>query len=277
MRVRQSDLKTWQRCPLAWRFQHIDKMRREQSGALSFGTIIHAAVLLLEETRDLHAAITAFKGWWADPESLEPGLTPDYYVKATSWEKYAEEGVRILERWWELIQWEADVVIAREHHFIVPIGNDGNELEGTADKVAVRYLADVDRYAVLISDYKTSRKEPTYGYLAHDLQFSAYCYATTRPEFWEGLPNGQQMYEQYADAPRVGEWVQLLGPRRKSAGERTEMHYNRLAYAVDQMVRSVDMRIFVPTISGDTCAYCDYRTPCGIDPDMESEAERMRV
>ena len=69
--------------------------------------------------------------------------------------------------------------------------------------------------------------------------------------------------------PRHGEWVALNGPKRMDAGERTQRHYNRLAYAVDAIAESVAQRIFPPNISGEACLYCDYRKPCGlpeIDP-----------
>lgn len=264
MRIRQSDLKTWSRCPLSWRYQHIDNVPREQSAALTFGTVIHHCVLVMEEQQSLKAGLLAFETFWTDPEALEAGLTPTYYVSGTSWEKYYDEGRDVLEAWWNLIQWEADVVLAREHHFVVPMVGTDHEVEGTVDKLAIRYLPKENRYAILVSDYKTNKKRPTYNYLAHDLQFSMYCYASTQPEFWTGISNGDDLFERYRDAPRVGEWVQLLGPTRIPAGERNELHYNRLRYAVNALADSVAMRIFVPNISGETCAGCDFRAHCGL-------------
>lgn len=595
MRLRQSDLKLFSRCPLAWRFQNIDHQPREQSGSLTFGTLIHAAVLRLEVSRDVEGAVDWFHQAWHDPAGIEEGLEPTYYVRGTSWRAYLDSGERVLRDWWSLIQWERDVVLAREYHFVVPIGD--HELEGTVDKLAIRYLGKTDEYVVLLSDYKglaldtplptpdgwttmgkvmpgddlvggdgapcrvtgtsqihhrdcyritfsdgtsvvadaehlwevevgyvkpydvkilatadlvdhlrnpvtgqrqlripyvamdfkerglpldpyvlgawlgdgaaadgritkplprlfqeikargfevgpdissrdrsttrtvyglrtvlremgllqnkhipagylrgsrqqrldllrgvmdtdghwnftrkrcvlnttdehfarqvrelalslgygavtfattahgfgrfvdawqtwftpvgdevflarlpadyrvtppaksgrrlisaveriptvptrcvevdspdstylcgeqmvrthnTTKREPTYGYLAHDLQFTAYCYATTRPEFWGGLPDGLEMFQRHVGKRRLGEWVQLLGPKRMDAGERNQLHYNRLRYAVGAVADAITWRIFTPNISGETCLYCDFRQVCGL-PSREEE------
>jgi len=269
--VRQSDLKTWSKCPLMYRYQKVDKLARTQSGSLTFGTIIHACVLYMETSEDVEGAVSMFQEMWASPESFDEqleqngqSLKVDYYVKGTNFKKYAAEGERILRSWWGLIQWESDHVLAREYQFTVPIGN-GHLFTGTIDKLALRYMPKVPgRRVVLVSDYKTTRKEPTYDWLNDDLQFTAYSYATTQPEFWAGITNGEALYEELMDVPRWGEWVQLMGPKRKDAGERLAHHYNRLTIAVDELARSVEAGIFVPNISGESCLYCDFRDRCGL-------------
>lgn len=269
MRVRQSELKMFQRCALQLKFSK-DGMPREQSGALTFGTVLHAVILEMERARDLGLGLALFEKWWTDPESLEAGLTPTEYLKGRSWMKYYEDGKRIIQEWWDLIQWEADDVIAREHSFSVPVGN-GHILDGTVDKLAVRWEPKLNEYTILVSDYKSGRKEPTYGYLFHDLQFTAYCYATTQREFWTGIPDGDQIFEHVKGWKRMGEWVQLTGPRRKEAGERNDMHYARLRYAINAYAESVGLSIYVPNISGDVCLYCDFRKSCGLLPREEEE------
>lgn len=267
MHVRQSDLKLWQKCPLQYRWTHVDKIPREQSGSLSYGSIIHDCVLFLETTHDLNTAIERFYWFWDDPTRLDPEYKISYYVRGTNWKKYREAGPALLRNWWSIIQWDSDANVAREHHFEVPIG-DGHVLNGTADKVAVRYMPKLNRRVLLISDYKTNNKTPTYDYLAEDLQFTAYGYASTRREFWTGIPNGEQLFAEFADVPRWGEWVALTSPKRMDAGERTQQQYNRLIYAVNALAESVAMRIFVPNISGESCRYCDFRKQCGL-PELD--------
>lgn len=254
MRLRQSDLKTWGDCPLRWKFANVDGLPREQSCALTFGSIIHEAVLFLETTRDLAGALDRFREWWLEPASLDPTYEIQRWLPKRTYQGYLTDGERILADWWSLIEWDNDVVLAREQHFVVPIGE--HELEGTLDKLTIRWRAKTNDYVVLVSDYKTSRKAPRYDYLRHDLQFHAYCLATTQPEFWTGIENGEHYYEQLRGLPREAEWVQLTYPQRRFAGERNEMDYRRLAYAINQMATSVDLRIFVPTISGETCTFC---------------------
>lgn len=268
MIVRQSDLKTWAQCALQYKFSRLDGVPGEQSCALTFGTILHDVVLWMELARDLPGAIERFKQFWLNPEALDPSLRIDYFLRGRSWQKYMADGPRILKDWWALIEWESDVVLAREVSFSVPIGD--HTLQGTADKVVMRYVPKTDEYVLLVSDYKTNRKIPTYDYLRHDLQFTAYCYATTRPEFWESVENGLHHMERVKDFRRMGEWVQLQGPTRRDAGERTAIDFTRLAYAVNGVADSVAMGIFVPTLSGEACLFCPFRNHCGI-PELAQE------
>jgi hypothetical protein len=267
-------LKQWQKCPLLIRWE-LEGLPREQSGSLVFGSIIHDCVLWLEVNQDLDGAIDRFNTFWARPELLDPEYVIDHYVRGTSWKKFAEKGPDLLSRWWNIIQWETDLVLGREYEFDVPIGN-GHTLHGTVDKLTVRWHAATERWILLISDYKTNNKVPTYGYLEEDLQFSAYAYASLQPEFWVNMfpgdaAKGLELWERYKDLPRYGEWVQLVGSKRMDAGIREERHFNRLIMAVNAMADSIAMRIFVPNISGETCRYCEFRKHCGLPELMEDD------
>lgn len=265
MIIRQSDIKSWARCPLQWKFQR-DGFPREQNSALSFGTVIHDAVLVMEEAQSLDAGLERFRETWSDLSILD--VEYDHLMPRQSHDGYRSDGLRILEDWWKLIQWESDVVLAREYTFSVPLGH--HTLTGTVDKLCIRQLRGGEE-VVLLSDYKTNSKVPTRDYLAHDIQFSAYAYASTRPEFWVNVPDGEAIFRAYESARRFGEWVHLKGPRRIDAGVREQYHYNRLLYAVDNIEASIDCGIFVPNISGETCEYCPFRRTCGI-PGREAEA-----
>lgn len=266
MRLRQSDLKAWARCPLAWRYANVDDRPRSQNGSSVFGSVIHDCILYLETTRDLEGALIRFEKLWVDPTVLRDDLRIDYYVRGTNWTKFKEEGLRILRDWWSIVSWESDIVLAREQSFEVPVGD--HTLVGTVDKLVARMVPKIGGPAIVVVDYKTNRKLPTYDYLGDDLQFTAYALATTNIEFWRGLDlaDPDAMFARFADAPRFGEWVALTGPKRMDAGLRTQVHYNRLAYAIDAMAASIDARVFVPNISGETCRYCEYRDLCGLQP-----------
>lgn len=264
--IRQSTIKQFMECSLKYKFAHEDGITREQSSAMSFGTVIHEAVLVMEVQQGLAAGVAHFEQMWDD--LAQYGLAYDYMLPRNTHEGYRELGLRILRDWWQLIQWESDVVLGREYNFTVPIGT--HQLTGTIDKLALRPLKGAKGYGVLVSDYKTAAKQPTRDYLQHDIQFHAYCYATTQPEFYAGLPNGEELYERYLNAPRLAEWVQIRTPRRIDAGERTDVHYNRLEYAIDQIEASVATGIFVPDISGASCEFCEFRKRCGL-PSREQE------
>lgn len=277
IQIRQSDLKTWAKCPLIYRWEHIENLSRLQSGSLTFGSIMHDVVLWMETNPlpdgqpDIEGAIARFHHLWADPARLGDEYPIDYYVAGTNWRKFSEKGPQILRNWGAIIRWDSALVLAREHAFSVPIG-DGHVLDGTVDKLEIRYHAKINEWVVLISDYKTNNKVPTYNYLQEDLQFSAYGYASLQPEFWTGIENGEALFEKYRNYRRFGEWVSLVQPKRMDAGERVERHYNRLIMAVNAMAMSVGFRIFVPNITGETCRYCDYRKQCGL-PELMDDGE----
>lgn len=279
MLIRQSTIKTFMECGLKYRFQHLDQLPREQSGALTWGSVLHEAIMRLEQWHltskpgdepPLARAQEWFRAAWSDPASLDASLNIDYFLPRTSWKKYLDDGLDLIAKWWGIYQWDTDTVLAREHTFTVPIEGTDHHLTGTVDRLALRYMGGLDTHAVLIQDYKTNRKVPTYSYLQHDLQFTAYAYASTRPEFWADLPNGEQLYQLYREQPRWGEWIHLRSPKRMDAGERSDLHYARLRYAITAIADAIATGIFVPNISGESCAYCDFRKQCGL-PTLEAE------
>lgn len=265
MIVRQSTLKTWMDCNLKYYFQHDQKVQREQSSALSWGTAIHEAVLAMEVARDLQVGIDRFCAIWDDLPAHS--LDYDYLLPRNSHLGYRENGITALRNWWSLIQWESDVVLGREYPFSVPIGD--HTLTGTIDKLALRQLKHGE-WVVLVSDYKTNSKAPTRDYLAHDIQFSAYCYATTRPEFWANIPHGDDIYAQHVASRRFGEWAHLRTTKRIDAGVREQYHYNRLLTLIDNMDLSIAMGIYNPNVTGASCEYCEFRQVCGL-PSREEE------
>lgn len=275
MLIRQSEIKRFMDCPLQFRFMR-EGHPREQSSALTWGTLIHEAVLRLERWDDLPRALDWFTEAWMDPTSLDASLKIDYMMPRTSFKKYLDEGIEIIERWAGIYRWDTEPVLARECEFTVPVVGTEHELTGTIDRLTIRYVGDLDAHVVLIQDYKTNRKVPTYNYLQHDLQFTAYAYATTRPEFWATFEDGDDLYERYRDLPRHGEWIHLRGPKRMNAGERTELHYARLRYAVNAIADSIAMGIYVPNISGESCTYCDFRKACGL-PTLDEEGYLEKV
>jgi len=109
-----------------------------------------------------------------------------------------------------------------------------------------------------------------YRYLRQNLQFSAYCYATTKREFWVGNKGeegfgperGEQLYQRFLDAPRRGTWINLKTIKFQDAGWRGPDDYSRFALAVEQVIASMKAEIYPLNLSGDVCQYCEYREIC---------------
>lgn len=265
MKISQGTIKTWSECPLKVKYK-LDAVPRTVSSAMSFGNALHLAVMDMEVAGRLQVGLNRLNAVWDDLDLH--GLSYDYMMPRMTHDGYRQLGETILTDWWQLIQWDTDIVLAREHEFLVPIGE--NTLHGFVDKLVIRRVKGGEDVLV-VSDYKTGSKLPTREYLRHDVQFSAYAYATTQPEFWDGLPNGQKLWSDLQPARRFGEWVHMRPTRRVDCGERTAMHYNRVRYACDAIAESIAMGIFPPTISGAACEFCDFRKLCGL-PLIEEEA-----
>lgn len=218
----------------------------------------------MEVAHDLQVGIDHFLKMWDNLEVYD--LEYDYLIPRYSHASYREMGIKILRDWYALYCWDTDIVLAREYEFLVPLGE--HQLQGTVDRLSIRQTKSGEPI-VLASDYKTSSKAPTRDYLAHDLQFTAYAYASTQPEFWTHIPNGEEIYAKYLDAERHGEWVHLRTVKRIEAGRREQYHYNRLQYAVNQIADAIALGIYVPTISGEKCEYCEFRKICGLPSRVE--------
>jgi CRISPR/Cas system-associated exonuclease Cas4 (RecB family) len=259
VRLRQSDIKKFTECPLKYRFANIDNLPREQSSALSWGTTMHEAVYVMEGAHSLQDGIDHFCRMWDDLASYD--LVYDYLLPRNTHERYRSEGIRILKELWLLYQWDTDVVLGREIPFEVPLG-DNHTLTGTMDKLALRTLKGGEQ-VILVSDYKTNAKLPTRSYLRHDVQFTAYAYATTQLEFWQQFGQPSLHYD-LLDLRRVGEWVHLRGPQKIDAGERVAQDYERLRMVADGMELTIAFGAYVPTLTGTSCEFCEFRVNCGL-------------
>src|SRR4051794_13612474 len=114
MRIRQSQIHTWEKCPLLYRFREIDGLRGEDNAAAPFGSAVHSAIFVLETTNDISLARQHFREAWASAEF-------DYFLPRTSFNGYLDKGEEILRKWWDIQQWNASKVLAREYYFEVPL------------------------------------------------------------------------------------------------------------------------------------------------------------
>jgi hypothetical protein len=120
-----------------------------------------------------------------------------------------------------------------------------------------------DRGILDVADYKTGKTSP---YLRYNVQFTAYIYATYQDEFWGSVPDGEQWKKKVGSLPRTATWIDLKSTPFKevSAGTREEADFRRLEKTCNALASSVEAEIFVPTLSGESCAYCDFYDECGL-------------
>jgi hypothetical protein len=227
----------------------------DASGSLTvLGSVWHYAVDVYETLQgDLETALATFDYYWSHPWEL--GYHIDFYHRRTTHESLRKRGRAMLVRYDELAPWEGSI-IGTEVDFAVPLGT--HMLTGTIDKVIKHHRA------IEVVDYKTGSYVPEK--LKYNVQFTAYCYATERPEFWEALGQPDDFYA-YAGWVRQGKWFHARNTKVFNAGTRGSRDYQQLLLMADEMERSIEANIFPVDYSGETCGYCPFVETCGSEVD----------
>lgn len=273
MLIHQSDLKSFNRCPE----QHRRQRAGEEGGQLSataFGSVMHHALHTYERTGDVELAVNTFAHYW-HPHNIDAICRPvDIWIVGQNFSKLRSKGVETIRRYADVVQYRDEEVLALEFPFVVDLpgtldADTGrpHELAGTIDRLALRKKN--SKWNVCVDDWKTGKKAT---YLHHNIQGSAYCYASTQRQFWVGNPahhtegfahHGEMLYEKFEAMPRRFTWINVMGgPNFDDAGARDMQSYRKFGHAVDQYVKSVRAGIFPLNIEGEVCQYCPFREDC---------------
>jgi PD-(D/E)XK nuclease superfamily protein len=264
-------------CPLQAKFKYSLHLPEQQSASASFGKIIHSALQLYNEVDDIDVTVEKFKEWWESPELL--GVAPDYWPKGTDYGSLRELGQQILLEYHSSLQWDERTVVATEHGFLVPFGR--HELTGYVDLLELRRSGNGRRLLRLI-DYKTNSRQPWKSELFFDVQFTVYAYASLQPEFWlgngpnfPGIPNGQQLFEEFEKVPRRPIWYHLRTAREFDCGKRDDEQYRQLYRLCDEIEKAEEQQVFVPRIGESSCKWCSYINECGLAIPTEDEVREQ--
>ncbi len=310
MKVRQSSLASFARCAQQVHLEDVARQRgiRERTlSATAFGTVIHHCAQTLEEKvhedhpKAIDVAVATFEHYW-HPENigdLVPGGIDEWLPRQT-YGGLLIRGRDNLRAYHASLLNDTGVLLALEHSFEVPMrvfvpvttsaGNaqflEDHELIGTVDRLALRKDSR-NRPYISIDDFKSGQK-PTY--LRHSIQFTAYSWASTRPEFWDMWPaeeveslakplrrKGLALFQDGSGmpvVPRKGRWIALRDSFGvHDAGWRVEADFQRLHKAVGQYIAARRADIYPLSPSGQVCTYCPfmYSGDCGGFPYDSSE------
>lgn len=280
MIVHQSDLASWNRCPQAFSLDRAGNPRR-QTSALSYGSVMHYALEQFERLRHTEgvtlsdavtAAVQTFDHFW-HPMNIE-AICPqvDIWLPRQGYGELRSRGIEAIKAYCALMKYDDHELLATEYGFQVPIDGTWDEdtgephtLAGSIDRLAVRFFT--GRPALCVDDYKTGQE---YKYLRQNLQFTAYCYATTKPEFWCGWrgedgfgpERGQELFTRFQKSGRRGTWINMRTVKFQDAGWRGPDDYTRLALAVEQLAASIRADIYPLSISGEHCHFCEFKDIC---------------
>lgn len=294
MKIRQSDLGSFQRCAYQTKLEK-EHGEGDLLSATIFGTVVHYALMNMEKahhegrTDAKEYGVATFEHYWhpdniaqVEPRAAAVGIT---WLPRTTWAHYMDRGRRGLELYYDsYLKDDNGTLLALEQTFSVPIVVDGreHELTGTLDRLAVRWH---NRKPILsVEDAKTGKK-PTY--LRFATQWTVYCFATTQIEFWAPFADqaGVDLIERnlnkkklslmagtpegFEVIPRRGRWLSFHdGFAISDAGWRTEADYRRLRLHISNYVRAVEADIFPLTVEGKVCMYCQFSRNgmCGGEP-----------
>lgn len=193
LRLSYTAASTYERCPLAYRFQYVDGLEVPPSPYLSFG-------------RSLHAALEWFYGRDVpEPPSLEELLTrleecweSEGYADEEEERSFLSHAREVLESFYLRNRDHLRLPVAVEQRFEIPM--DGYLLTGVIDRV--------DRHpdgSYEVIDYKTNRRLPELRRLREDLQLPIYQMACR--ELWGITPAKLTFYyllinQRFTTSPR---------------------------------------------------------------------------
>ena len=266
-----SRMKRWMACPLQQKLRDEYEVEERQHAKTSFGTVIHDALEFYNNSDgNLEEAQDRFVAHWHDPSLLNlPPIDSWTFGRGLNYGSLEGRGLQILAEYDEKQRWEDRIIVGTEIKFLVPFGD--HFLRGFVDLIEIKADAK-GQPTVRVIDFKSSSRKPTLNELKFDPQFTTYCYASEQPEFWmgnpefdvPGIPNGEQLWEDYQKYPRRPIWYHLWGNQELDAGKRNEYDYQRLyrlACAIDE---AVEKDVYVPNISADSCNFCDYAEHCNV-------------
>lgn len=272
MIVSPSRLKQFGGCARQYYYEHVLQIGKSETGSLTaLGTVFHYTVDVYETYgHDLELAKRVFIYYWDHPDEL--GAHIDFWHRRTTKDGLRKRGLSMLEKYHELQPWRDGILIGTEVKFVVPIGD--NHIRGIIDKLWYR----PGLRTVEAIDFKTGSYVDKA--LRYNLQFTAYCYATERPEMWEGLVNEEfrDGYERFKGWDRQGWWYHARNNKMFNAGKRGPGEYKRLRLAVDEMERAIERDVYPLDYQGTNCGWCAFTEVCGSevkDPALAKQQERM--
>jgi RecB family exonuclease len=264
-----SMLKNWSQCALQGHLRMITPGRSPQHASATFGTCMHNALELYNETGDIDTAINLFELLWEHPELID--VEPEIWPQRTTWPGLRKTGIEALRNYADNNLWNETVVVAQEHKFCVPIGE--HLISGVVD--LLRFGLDPKGRPTLdVVDYKTNSRKPTKLELLLDVQFTTYLYASTQPEFWLGyepeiekyapMEDGEKLYNKYMGVQRRASWYHLRTGQEIDAGPRDEVDYGRLYRLCCEVAKAEELEVYVPTLNGENCTFCPFKSECAV-------------
>jgi|GEM_PF-3449114 len=298
MRIRQSDLASFQRCAQQVKLKEQAKEQGWHEPILSAtaaGTVMHYAFQTLQklhhEGREdaLDVAIATLQRYW-DPSNISmiSEGPVDVWIANDTYHgmlRRHTENLKAADAW---IRRDKSILLSIEHTFDVPIVIDGEEhtLHGTVDRLCLRMIS--GRPVLGVDDLKTWRKK--HYYLDSNTQATVYSYASLQPEFWNSFYEDETVLESFHEVverlsarglqlyqglrkdltviPRRARFLRAWdGFEVNDAGWREEPHFARMRAQLREYIAARRAGVYPLTVDGSICRFCPFNLGiCGDVP-----------
>lgn len=249
--LRQSMIKTYQRCPKQFEFSYIKGIKSPPNLKMTVGTAVHKGVevnyeqkfkskkdctkdIVLDATRDEFRVAVKRDG--LKPSKAELG-------------KYQDEAIIMAGVYHDQSAPSFQPALKPETYFEIPIKGARRIFQGTIDLVA--YYARRSG-ALVLSDTKTTRRSYDQKRADVDTQLTAYSYAIYR------------LIKKLVKHT-IFDTVVLLSGRAKSehvVSTRSLADLQRFEETFKTIEKGIDAGVFPPTDNEQTCGWCGYRAIC---------------
>lgn len=232
-----SQLESFERCPLQYKYQFILKLPSFPSSALSFGTTIHNTLLQFyqlyrkDNKTDTDLLFFLYKKNWL----------PLGYSSVSHQERIKKEGLIILKNYIKIF-FRPTIIIDLEKKFKIKITKD-IFLTGKIDRIDKNNARQIE-----IIDYKTG-KVPDEKKLKNDIQLSIYALAASSRElFRKNLKDIKTSYY-------------FLNTGEKKSYIKTEKEINETKEKIIKTVSEIRKNDFSPK-PGPQCDFCSFKIIC---------------
>lgn len=241
MRTSYSALNIYNQCPLKYKFQEIDRIKKTKSRDMVFGTIIHSALKFIHQKEQTTRAFPAL------PETMayfESKWKEEIFGTEFEGQTLFADGKNILEKYYKENAGKNFDPIALEMHFEAPIGE--HTLAGNIDRIDK-----LEDGSFEIIDYKTSRRLPSQEMVDSDLQLAIY-----QIGFLKNWP-------QFSSPIKISLYFLQHGIKLSSSRKQEDIKetQDKILVTIENIEKAIKENNFKP-MPGPLCDWCEHQKIC---------------
>lgn len=242
-----SRLKTFEQCPLKFRFKYIDKIPEvKQSIEAHLGGVVHSTLEWLytkvkeKQIPTLDELLTYYTKKWEEEYNENVIIIRKELTK----EDYFNKGIEFLLRYYKRHKPFDDNTLELEKQIIIGLDQEGNyKLQGFIDRLA--YNLQTQEYE--IHDYKTGNFLPSQSDIDNDRQLALYSLA---------------IKELFGHEKEVVLIWHFLAHDKKIHSKRSNSQLQQLKKETLGLIKQIEATKKFPPYVSKLCDWCEYKSVC---------------